>query len=267
MNGFVADSALTDDIAPSPNHGERRGGARADMIVLHYTGLFTQAAEAWRADPGGAALAWLRNPLSQVSCHYFVEMDGRIIQLTPEARRAWHAGQASWRGQTDINSCSIGIEIVNLGHDGGLPPYPDRQIASVIGLCRDIADRHGVAPERILGHSDVAPARKADPGEHFPWGRLAAAGVGHWLAPAAADVPGETLREGDRGETVRALRAALAEYGYGLPVSDLYDQTCQRTVRAFQRHFRPSRVDGAADAATQATLRDLIDALPRRAGR
>ena len=158
-------------VHPSPNHGERRGGRAADCILLHYTGMPT----------GQGALARLCDCAAEVSSHYLVFEDGRVLQLVPEGRRAWHAGTGRWKDDADINSCSIGVEIVNPGHDGALPPYPQAQIEAVAALCRDIAARHAIAPERILAHSDIAPGRKRDPGEHFPWETLHARGVGHWV--------------------------------------------------------------------------------------
>lgn len=146
-------------VAPSPNHGERLDVVGPDIILLHYTGMTT-------AD---GALSWLCNPESQVSSHYFVFEDGRVIQMVPETRRAWHAGKSTWAGDQDINSRSIGIEIANQGHPGGLPEFPKKQVDAVIELCRDCGQRWNIAPERVLAHSDVAPIRKVDPGEKFPW--------------------------------------------------------------------------------------------------
>lgn len=227
--------------------GERRPSRRPDMIVLHYTGM---------PDAAGA-IQWLCNPASSVSCHYVVMEDGRIFQLVPEAARAWHAGAGSWAGETDVNSASVGIEIVNPGHDGGYPPFPDVQVDAVIALCRDIAGRHPIPPERVLAHSDTAPKRKADPGEKFPWDRLAAAGVGHWT-PAAPLSPGPGFARGDEGQPVRALQAMFGLYGYGLDVTGVYDEQTEAVVRAFQRHFRQEKVDGIADVSTVTTLRDLL---------
>jgi N-acetylmuramoyl-L-alanine amidase len=244
------DSALAREVSPSPNHGERRGFARPDCVILHYTGMAT----------GRAALDWLRDPRSEVSSHYWIDEGGAIVQLLPEARRAWHAGASVWKGERDLNSASIGIEIVNPGHDGGLPPFPDAQIAATIALCRDIAARHAIRPERILAHSDIAPARKRDPGERFPWDALARAGVGHWVdpAPIEGDAPAARGREGPH---VRALQALLALYGYGVEMTGVHDHATEIVVAAFQRHFRPARVDGAADVSTISTLRALIEAL------
>jgi N-acetylmuramoyl-L-alanine amidase len=234
---------------PSPNHGGRIGGP-PDMLLLHYTGM----------PDHGQALAWLCNPQSQVSCHYFVHEDGRVLALVPEDRRAWHAGASSWAGETDINSRSIGIEIANSGHPGGLPEYPEAQIEAVVALCRDVVGRHPIPSHRVLAHSDVAPGRKLDPGEKFPWSRLAQAGIGHWVPPAEAGAGG-FFQRGDRGQPVEALQAMLALYGYGLEITGEFDARTADVVAAFQRHFRPARVDGIADPATVRTLHSLLSAL------
>jgi N-acetylmuramoyl-L-alanine amidase len=218
------------------------------MIVLHYTGM--QDAE--------SALELLRARGSDVSTHYFVFEDGRIIQMVQESRRAWHAGKASWAGETDINSCSIGIEIANPGHDHGYPAFPKRQIAAVTALCRSIQTRHTIAPVRVLAHSDVAPDRKQDPGEKFPWRTLHESGVGQWVKPAPILNFGETLSPGNRGSAVAALQGSLGEYGYGVVASGEYDMTTKEVVMAFQRHFRPERIDGVADPSTRSTLQELL---------
>lgn len=242
MDSFPPDSARVAFVQASPNHGDRRGRA-IDCIVLHYTGMPTAE----------GALAQLCNPRAEVSSHYFVFEDGRIAQLVPEERRAWHAGRSSWFEETDLNSASIGIEIVNPGHDGGLPPFPEAQIAAVIALCRDIVARRAIAPDRILAHSDIAPGRKVDPGERFPWTQLAAEGVGLWRAPAP-DSPGLILAFGATGAPVTALQQNLAALGYGLDQTGLYDARTKIVVEAFQRRWRPQRVDGVADAGTRATI-------------
>ena len=247
------ESPCAEKVFPSPNHGERKQDRRPDMLILHYTGM----------PVAGEALQWLCNPVSGVSAHYFVFEDGQTLQLVPEGRRAWHAGAGAWAGDTDINSASIGIEIANPGHDGGLPPFPDQQIARLIDLARDIVRRWSIAPERVLAHSDTAPSRKQDPGERFPWERLHAAGVGHWVLPCAIR-DGRFFARGDRGEPIEALQAMLAMYGYGVPVDGAFEEATEAAVTAFQRHFRPLRVDGVADASTITTLRDLIAAKPSR---
>jgi N-acetylmuramoyl-L-alanine amidase len=232
---------------PSPNFGERKDGRRPDMLLLHYTGMMNAT----------AALEHLRSPASQVSAHYFVFEDGRIIQLVPESKRAWHAGVAVWAGDDDINSCSIGIEIVNPGHDFGYPDFPKRQIAAVTALCRGILTRNVIAPTRVLAHSDVAPSRKQDPGEKFPWRTLHDSGVGHWVKPAKI-IDGPLLALGDRGEAVASMQQSLSDYGYAIAVSGHYDSATHDVVTAFQRHFRPERVDGVSDVSTRTTLHDLL---------
>src|ERR1700687_2353424 len=186
--------------------------------------------------------------------------DGRIGRCAREAKRAWHPGVASWAGEEDVNSCSIGVEIVNRGHDWGYPEYPLRQIAAVIALCRGIMLRRKVPSHRVLGHSDVAPARKKDPGEKFPWHSLANSGVGHWVQPAPI-VRGETLKLGTVSDDVLGLQQALAKYGYGVPTNGNYDGGTMEVVTAFQRHFRPARVDGVADHSTLTTLQSLLTSL------
>lgn len=243
------DSSVAAKVFPSPNHGDRTGGRRPSLLILHYTGM----------DDAAEALKRLCNPLSDVSAHYFVFENGHVLQLVPEARRAWHAGISSWAGESDINSASIGIEIANAGHQGGLPAFPSAQIAAVIRLSRDIADRWGIAPDRVLAHSDVAPERKEDPGERFPWHELAEAGVGHWVRPAPIR-SGRFLSPGEQGTPVEALQAMLALYGYDVPITGTFDARTEAVVKAFQRHFRPELVDGIADASTITTLRDLIAA-------
>jgi N-acetylmuramoyl-L-alanine amidase len=230
--------------APSPNFDART--APPDILLLHYTGMPT----------GEAALARLVDPAAKVSAHYLVEEDGRVFALVPEERRAWHAGVSFWKGERDINARSIGIEIVNPGHEFGYRAFPGRQIDVVIALLGDIRGRWEIDDARILGHSDVAPARKEDPGELFPWRRLAEAGHGLWAEPAAA--PGAPLREGDEGAGVFALQAGLARLGYDSAPSGAYDAATASIVRAFQRHWRPKRVDGVADGETRARLIALL---------
>jgi len=246
------DSSVVAEVRPSPNHGERQG--ILDMIVLHYTGMIDNQ----------AALAQLCDPTSKVSAHYVVMPDGYIIQLVAETRRAWHAGVSSWAGNTDINSCSIGIEIANPGHDHGYPDFPRRQIAALTALCRSILTRHLIAPDRVLGHSDVAPARKRDPGEKFPWRLLADSGIGLWVKPAAIKDDGPRFAPGDSNPRISEAQELLAKYGYGVPVTGHLDDATRDVVAAFQRHFRPGRIDGAIDVSTVATLEALVGARDRR---
>lgn len=249
MSGYAADHQGA-RVRPSPNHGERRGVAGPDMIVLHYTGM----------ESGQGAEDWLCDPQSGVSSHYLVHEDGEVVQMVAEAARAWHAGKSFWQGETDINSRSVGIEIVNPGHVLGYRAFPDAQIDAVIALCRDVAVRHAVAPARVLAHSDVAPGRKIDPGEKFPWTKLHAAGIGHLVTPAP-ETDGPVLGPGDNGPLVRQMRRDLANYGYSIEIADLFDEWTETVVSAFQRHFRPARVDGRADPATVETLVRLLAAL------
>jgi N-acetylmuramoyl-L-alanine amidase len=234
------------DFRASPNHGERL--APISSLILHYTGMPT----------GLSALEQLTRAESQVSAHYFVDEDGTILQLVPEARRAWHAGRSFWAGETDMNSASIGIEIVHPGH-ADPRPFPDRQIEAVATLCRDICRRRAILPRRVLGHSDIAIGRKIDPGEFFPWKALAEQGVGHYVEPARI-VGGAALATGASGADVRNLQEALADYGYKIDITGDYDGASAEAVAAFQRHFRPALVDGRADASTIATLRALVGA-------
>ena len=250
MSGFSPDYREA-EVRLSPNFGARREGMVPDCLILHYTGMET----------GAAAENWLCAPESEVSAHYLVHEDGRVVQMVRESDRAWHAGRGSWKGRSDVNSFSIGIEIVNAGPLDGFPDFPDRQIEAVAALCRDICARHGIAPERVLAHSDVAPGRKIDPGERFPWARLNALGVGHYLSPAPVQ-GGRFLSLGDRGEPVEAFQSMLSLYGYGLEINGSFDEETRAAVEAFQRHFRPARVDGVADRSTVETLHKLLRALP-----
>ena len=228
------------DETPSPNHDERR--FKVDLLVLHYTGM----------ESGQAALDRMRDPEAKVSAHYMVWEDGRVSRLVSEDRRAWHAGLSSWHGDDDLNSRSVGIEIVNGGHDfplpvGGLPPYPADQISAVIDLSKQIVQRHAIPPVRIVGHSDIAPLRKIDPGEHFPWERLAEAGLGLW--PGEATGAGCVWMGGDPG----GLNRQLASIGYA--ISDV-----PAALRAFQRRFMPDAVTGMADARTLRRLAQVAEA-------
>ncbi|RIJ18232.1 N-acetylmuramoyl-L-alanine amidase [Henriciella mobilis] len=217
---------------PSPNFDDRR--FPVSMLVLHYTGMQT----------GEAALERMCDPEASVSAHYMVWESGDIVQLVDEDKRAWHAGVSRWQGEEELNSRSIGIEIVNGGHDwrledGRLPPYPADQIDAVIALSRDIIARWSIPQTRIVGHSDIAPTRKQDPGEHFPWARLAGQGVGLWpLSLEASQRP--------------SIDAALQAIGYD--TTDL-----GAAVTAFQRRWRPARVDGLVDADTRSIAFAVAD--------
>lgn len=230
----------------------RKGNRIPDSILLHYTGL----------PDGESALRQLCDPATEVSSHYLVWEDGRLTQLVPEFRRAWHAGKGFWAGESDMNDVSIGIEIANGGHRAGLPDYPRAQIETVIALCHDIIERWQIRPERVLAHSDISIGRKIDPGEHFPWWRLAKAGIGHFVPPSAIE-DGPRLEPGGSGSEVLEFQALLARYGYDLAVTGRYDERTTSVVTAFQRHYRQFLVDGIADHSTRATLSRLIDSLAK----
>jgi len=232
--------------APSPNFDART--KVPDMLVLHYTGMKS----------GPEALARLRDPEARVSSHYLVEEDGRIFRLVAEERRAWHAGRSFWKGEEGVNHASIGIEIVNPGHEFGYRPFPEAQIAAVIALVGDIRTRWEIEDSRILGHSDVAPERKQDPGELFPWKQLAEAGHGVW---AEADpAPGDPLAKGAEGVGVFALQAGLTRLGYDCAPTGRFDPKTRDIVTAFQRHWVQSRCDGVADGLTRARLMAVLRA-------
>ena len=228
---------------PSPNFDDRSArlgaaGLDIDILLLHYTGM--PSAE--------AALARLCDPAAKVSAHYCIDEDGTCTRLVDEAHRAWHAGVAEWAGDSDINGRSIGIELVNPGHEFGYRPFPEPQMARLIDLCHDILGRHAIPPARVLGHSDVAPQRKQDPGELFNWARLAAEGIGLWPdAPTAAAVP-----------PIGEIQGMLERYGYAVPKTGMLDEETKAVLVAFQRHFRPRDVSGILDGETVARLRALL---------
>ena len=254
VSALRPDSCVVAEVRESPNHGERRGDSKLDMILLHYTGM-----------PNAEdAVAKLCTRGTEVSAHYVVMEDGYVIQCVAEARRAWHAGAAMWEGESDINSRSIGIEIANPGHDRGYPDFPRRQIAAVTALCRSIMTRHRIPAWRVLGHSDVAPARKQDPGEKFPWRLLSESGIGLWVNPAPITEGGAVFVLGESAPAIREIQELLGRYGYDIAVSGSYDLATRDVIAAFQRHFRPARVDGVADASTIATLKALLAARAAR---
>ena len=217
----------------SPNFDER--SLPVSMIVLHYTGMVDAA----------SAIARLASPAAKVSCHYLVAEDGQLVRMVPEDKRAWHAGNSYWRGVTDVNSASVGIEIVNPGHEFGYRPFPDEQIAALIPLVAAIKDRHGISRGNIVGHSDIAPARKVDPGELFPW---------EALARRRLALPSPVRDLMDPFWTDAGFLLALERFGY-----DVAEQ--KPAVMAFQRRFRPDRIDGIIDGECRAKLLSLL--LPR----
>ena len=234
---------------PSPNFNERLGRADADILIMHYTGM--RSCE--------EAVARLTSAETKVSSHYTIDEDGTIYAHVPEHLRAWHAGVSSWRGASDINSRSIGIEIVNPGHEFGYRAFPDAQIDAVVRLSKAIVARHPIPARNVIGHSDIAPGRKTDPGELFPWKRLADAGLGLWVeAKSGKNLP---LARGMTGDRVAELQSAFARFGYGVDANGSFDEWTETVVGAFQRHFRPANFDGIADAQTQAQLRALNEML------
>jgi N-acetylmuramoyl-L-alanine amidase len=249
MRRPTPDTACLATVHPSPNHGERKDGKAVSALVLHYTGMRDAA----------SALHQLCNPAAQVSSHYLVLEDGRILQLVPEERRAWHAGAGSWQGETDMNSASIGIEVVNPGHEHGYRAFPAAQMEAVAALSADIVRRWHIPQDRVIAHSDMAPARKQDPGELFAWDTLAAAGAGLWVKPHPI-LSGRFFQRGEEGQPISALQAMFSMYGYALPITGVFDELTEQVVSAFQRHFRQERVDGIADRSTIETLRALLDA-------
>jgi len=232
-------------VFPSPNHGART--REISSLIMHYTGMPTSE----------SALGLLCSPLAQVSAHYVVEEDGRILQLVKEERRAWHAGVSYWAGETDLNASSIGIEIVHPGHRD-IRPFPAEQILAVISLSRDICARRHISRDRVLAHSDIAPRRKIDPGEFFPWDVLAREGVGRFLASPVSQATA-ALTLGVSGPEVVRLQLNLSKFGYRLEATGVYDEDTAVTVSAFQRHFRPNRVDGVADHTTCDVLARLLN--------
>lgn len=214
---------------PSPNFDARPQGQAVDMLVLHYTGMRTM----------DEALARLCDEEAKVSAHYLIDEDGTIHRLVAEDKRAWHAGVSSWRGHADINARSIGVELVNPGHEFGYRAFPDAQMAALIELAQAILTRHPIPPCNVVGHADIAPRRKQDPGELFDWQRLAQAGIGLW--PEVHDTTSQATHMAPR----------LSHYGYDISDADA-------AVLAFQRHFRPARTDGIADAECAGILDALL---------
>ncbi len=248
---FRPDTSCDVELRPAVSFGERARGKPLDMLILHYTGM----------ESGKGALDWLCNPESGVSCHYFIDEDGGISQLVAEEMRAWHAGESCWKGESDINSRSIGIEIVNPGHEFGYCEFPNIQIQALIELCLDCVKRLQLPPQNVLAHSDIAPLRKEDPGEKFPWQRLHQAGIGHWVEAEPVG-SGRFFQLGDNGKPVEALQSMLALCGYCIEITGEFDDLTRACIIAFQRHFRQQKVDGVADHSTLATLHRLLSELP-----
>jgi N-acetylmuramoyl-L-alanine amidase len=249
---FSPDSRYVDEVVAAINVEPRRGIVRPTMLVLHYTGMKSAA----------KAIQWLGCAESKVSCHYVVDEHGRITQMVPEAMRAWHAGVSCWAGETDLNSASIGIEIHNPGHEDGYWDFDDAQMDAVVRLSQDIVRRNAIESRRVLAHSDIAPGRKIDPGEKFPWGLLAHAGVGHWVVPSKLRAGDDGIGIGVNGASVLATQRLFAAYGYDMKLDGVFNEAMCKTVTAFQRHFRPARCDGRLDLSTLATLERLLITIP-----
>lgn len=226
---------------PSPNQDDRPQGTRIDVLILHYTGMKTAR----------EAIDRLRDPDSRVSSHYVVDEDGTAFRLVAEQRRAWHAGVSYWRGATELNSSSIGVEIVNPGHEWGYRDFPVLQVAAVCDLCLAILARHRIPARNVVAHSDVAPERKQDPGERFDWEQLAMNGVGLWPEGAPDLGTGDAIRD---AASLRDVRRALGDIGYRVAPEGPLDPALATVLRAFQRHWRPEAVTGQADAGTLARL-------------
>jgi len=224
---------------PSPNFNER-GGAPIDILLLHYTGMPTAA----------GALQRLCDPAAKVSAHYTIDEDGTVYRHVAEEKRAWHAGASYWAGERDINARSVGIELVNPGHEFGYRDFPEAQIAALIGLAQGIVRRHPIPAKRVLGHSDVAPRRKTDPGEKFPWARLASTGIGVWPERPRLDI--------SRSVQVPEIQRDLAAIGYECPASGVLDEDTRFAISAFQRHIRPDHVNGIPDGETMSLAALLL---------
>lgn len=234
---------------PSPNFDERPAGVGPSVLVLHYTGM----------ESTQEALESLCDPASRVGAHYLVTEEGEVFQLVDEAMRAWHAGVSRWRGEHSINDISIGIELANPGHEFGYTPFPKPQMASLEEVCIDIVRRHAIEPINVVGHSDVAPGRKQDPGELFDWQRLARSGVGLWLGEVH-DFPGQGAETENAKTDWAALQIKMRALGYGLSISGQADRETRDALTAFQRHWRPQRVTGEADAHCLEVLGALLEA-------
>lgn len=230
-------TSLPHEFVPAVNYNDRTGVEGPDILLMHYTGVPTE----------DFALEILTSGEREVSCHYMVRENGGIVQMVGEDKRAWHAGKSSWQGCSDINSRSIGIEICNPGHGPDYRDFPDVQIEAVIALSKDIMSRHVIPPHHVLAHSDVAPGRKVDPGEKFPWSKLADAGVGQWVRTGPEPIEICTTR----------LQQALKSIGYGIDVTGVHDSWTTTVVQSFQMHYRPACCDGVVDAETMSALSAL----------
>lgn len=234
--------------SPSPNFDDRT--LPISMLVLHYTGM----------ESGAAALSHMCNASSKVSAHYMVEEGGDVFQLVDEKHRAWHAGVSSWGGEMNINSASIGVEIVNGGHDYGLPDYTKTQIPAVVELCQGILTRHNIDPMNIIAHSDIAPARKQDPGEKFPWVVLAKQGIGYWPEGTITEDKRVLFEQNERGRGISVIQSGLAYIGYGIEITGVLDEPTRMVMTALQRRYRPDLIDGNIDVQSLEIVTNLANA-------
>jgi N-acetylmuramoyl-L-alanine amidase len=233
---------------PSPNHDARPDGGLIDTLVLHYTGMISAE----------AALERMTDPAAKVSAHWCIGENGELWRLVAEQRRAWHAGLSHWRGRRSVNDFSVGIELVNPGHEFGYRPFPRAQMDTLVALAQEIVGRHSIEPRNVVAHADIAPLRRQDPGELFDWERLAIAGVGLWPAGIAKQIDtSSAVRRGDRGDRVRRYQERMRAVGYDVVADGEFGETTEAVVRAFQRHFRQARVDGIIDRGTAAILDHL----------
>lgn len=244
-------SAHVHDLHPSENFGERAFGAAPRLVILHYTGMANCE----------KAVHWLSHPDSKVSAHYVIDCDGRITQLVSEDKRAWHAGVSYWAGITDVNSASIGLEIHNPGHDMGYPDFPPEQMRAVRDLLADIRRRWRIPASGVLAHSDIAPARKIDPGEKFDWRWLAEEGVGLWIAPEPVSPLIGAVSEAMGPDQIARGQRLLHDIGYGLTATGRNDAQSRTVVSAFQRRWRPARIDGLMDPSTLITAERVLAAM------
>ena len=238
-------AALSPDLTRhyTPNVNSRDPSLPLQYVVLHYTGM----------ENGHAALSRLMDPKAEVSAHYMIDEDGKVTQLADEDKRAWHAGKSFWRGTTDLNSASIGIELVNPGHQFGYRAFPTMQMKALASLLRDIIARHNLSPKTaLLAHSDIAPGRKEDPGELFPWQELAAQGLGVWPQPVEDDYKPASDHD---------VQLMLRQIGYFCPDHGEYDRDMREALLAFQRHYEPNNLTGTPERETIARLRAVLRSL------
>lgn len=241
-------------IHQSPNFNDRPGNVQVSLLVFHYTGMETAE----------AALERMCDSDAQVSAHYMIDEDGTMYSLVPENKRAWHAGISCWHGRAALNDVSIGIELVNPGHEFGYRPFPQAQMDVLKDLSHDLIERYHIHPVNVVGHSDIAPRRKQDPGELFDWQNFAKAGIGVWPDVPKVKKPEEILlHETDEGSKVMWLQHRLSEYGYHIREDGFYGKKTAYIVEGFKRHFVPEQVSGKWDRLADARLQVLFEWIVR----